>query len=116
MTTEKGARTIARLISEGKISPQFIGRKSYAVLKQEIFSLVNRYNPKTMTQFELTVYTKDVAATVESILKFPKKGQDDLFKKFSQNYEVDQQENHSKNEEIKSTVDKIRHALQNIKN
>ena len=112
MTTEKGARTMAKLITEGKIPLQFIGRKSFLVLKQEIFSLVNRYNPKTMTQFELNVYAKDVAATVEGILRFMnEKNQDKLFKMFTHNYLDGKNESLSKREEFKSIIDKTKKEI-----
>ena len=111
MTTEKGAREVARLITIGKIPPQFVGRKSFAVLKQEIFSLINRYNPETMTTFELDVYGKDLAKTVESILKHKKQVQDSLFKQFNQ--EIEHLDQDAK-EELENKADKILNAFKNF--
>lgn len=84
MTYEKVARKIAKNITKGIIPPQHIGFKSFLVLKQEIFSLLNRYNPSTMSDFEKTVYAKDLASTVEGILQQTPKDQDILFREFSE--------------------------------
>ena len=85
MTEKLNPRKIARLITKGKIQQQFIGLKSFEVLEQEIFSLLNRHNPQTMTEFEKTVFAKDVAATVEGILKLKPRDQDNLFAEFNKN-------------------------------
>jgi len=80
MTLDKiTARKIAWELSNGLRPEQHIGHKTKEVLAQELFSLKNRYNPKTMTAFEKTEFEQDLNKTVSGILSLPREQQSILY-------------------------------------
>ncbi len=62
-------REIAKKISKGIIPKQHIGKKTLAVLQQELFSLKNEYNPKTMTNKEFEKWSKKYNAWLKDAIK-----------------------------------------------
>jgi len=79
--TEISARKIAWEISQGIRPNQFIGKKTKEVLAQELFSLKNGWNPKTMSKNEKTEFDEKINAVIEGILKLPKHERADLYRK-----------------------------------
>ena len=82
------ARKIAWEISTGKRKIQFIGAKSFEVLQQEIFSLKNRYNPETMTNYENYIFEKNLNATMESVLQLDNKKRFELYQKVDEMFNI----------------------------
>lgn len=56
--TPINAREIAKKISKGIIPKQHLGKKTLAVLQQELFSLKNEFKPRTMTNKDWEKWNK----------------------------------------------------------
>jgi hypothetical protein len=76
-------RKIALKISDGILTPRHLGEKTYEVLKQELFSLRNQWNPNTWTEEETTEYNQSLIDLVAQIEKL------DDHQKFILNEDVD---------------------------
>ena len=71
----KSAREISKEISQGKIKPQHLGKKSFAVLQQELFSLKNSYKPRTMTNTDWIKFSANLDSIKKGIEKLEDKKQ-----------------------------------------
>lgn len=76
-------REIAQEISNGTLSPRYLGTKTFEALKQELFSLRNQWNPNAWTQAELSEYNQTLTDLVAQIEKL------DEHQRFSLNQDVD---------------------------
>lgn len=61
------ARVIASKITSGETPTQNLGKKTYVVLRQEIESLFNSYNPSTMIACELNDFKDDLHSIIDSV-------------------------------------------------
>ena len=61
------SREIMKAMNDGIIPRQHLGPKNFHILKQELFSLYNEYNPNTSTDKELTKWSYTLAARIEEI-------------------------------------------------
>lgn len=69
----KSAREISKEISQGKIKPQHLGKKSFAVLQQELFSLKNSHKPRTMTNSDWEKFQQKLSSIKNGISKLDNK-------------------------------------------
>ena len=69
--TDKSPREISRLISEGKIPPMLLGPKSPEMLKQELTSMLQSYEPSTITSEEKGKFLETLEIRIEEILTLP---------------------------------------------
>ena len=76
-------REIAQQISNGSLSPRHLGEKSFEVLKQELFSLKNQWNPNTWSESEKIDHNQILTDLVNQIEKL------DDHQKFILNEDVD---------------------------
>jgi len=67
MTKYNTSREIMEAMNSGKISRQHLGPKNFHILKQELFSLRNEYNPDTSTDEELNNWNIKLAARMAEI-------------------------------------------------
>ncbi len=61
MTQYKSAREMMQAMNNGEIPRAHLGAKNFHILKQEIFSLRNEYNPDTFTEKEFVAWNKTMA-------------------------------------------------------
>lgn len=80
MIKYKTAREIIKAMNNGIIPRQHLGSKNFHVLKQEIFSLKNQYNPNTFTSIELDNWNQMLAARMEEIEQLSTTKKEQLFK------------------------------------
>lgn len=80
MVKYKSSREMMQAMNEGKISRQHLGVKNYYVLKQEIFSLKNEYNPNTSTEAEQNDWNIQIAARLEEVEQLTGSDQKTLLK------------------------------------
>ncbi len=71
----KSARKISKEISQGERKPQHLGKKSFAVLQQEIFSLKNSFKPQTMTNSDWINFSAKLDSIKKGIEKLEDKKQ-----------------------------------------
>ena len=74
------SREIMKAMNDGIIPRQHLGPKNFYILKQELFSLYNEYNPDTSTEKELTEWNVTLAARIEEIEQLPASEKEQLFK------------------------------------
>ena len=67
MTKYNTSREIMTAMNEGIIPRQHLGPKNFLVLKQELVSLYNEYNPDTFTEKELDKWNNRLAARIKEI-------------------------------------------------
>lgn len=67
MTKYKTSREMINAMNDGIIPRQHLGPKNFYVLRQELFSLKNEYNPNTSTDEELNNWNIQMAARIEEI-------------------------------------------------
>lgn len=75
---KKSAREISKEISQGTRKPQHLGKKTFAVLHQEIFSLKNSFKPQTMTNTDWIKFSAKLDSIKNGISKLDKKDQRSL--------------------------------------
>jgi len=61
------ARELAEGITRGDLKNQHLGKKTPEVFEQELFSLLNSYKPKTMTETELISWEDTFTRLIEEI-------------------------------------------------
>ena len=62
-------RDIAKLISEGEIPPQHIGKKTKEVVNQEFTSLTQNFKPQTMSNKEKVDFIEKIENLSENIIQ-----------------------------------------------
>jgi len=80
MTKYNTSREIMTAMNEGIIPRQHLGPKNFYILKQELFSLHNEYNPDTFTNRELEEWNNKMATRIEEIEQLSTTEQEQLFK------------------------------------
>lgn len=89
MTKYNTAREMMQAMNQGIIPRQHLGPKNFHVLKQELFSHLNEYNPDTSTDAELNDWNIKLAARIEEIEQLSTSKKKQLLK------EVDKMLNHT---------------------
>ena len=75
---KKSARKISKEISQGTRKPQHLGKKSFAVLQHELFSLKKSFKPQIMTNDDWEKFSKKLDSIKNGISKLDKKDQRSL--------------------------------------
>ncbi len=74
------SREIMTAMNDGDIQRKYLGPKNFYILKQELFSLKNMYNPDTFTETELTDWNNALFERLEEIDQLPDSEKKQLFK------------------------------------
>ncbi len=80
MTKYTTAREIMRAMDNGDIPRAHLGQKNFFVLKQEIFSLKNEYNPDTFTDKEFISWNKNMADRLVEVEQLVESEKEQLLK------------------------------------
>lgn len=80
MTKYNTSREMMEAMNNGDIPRQHLGPKNFYILKQELFSLKNEYNPETFTEEELTKWNGTLAARMEEIEQLSDSEKEELLK------------------------------------
>ncbi len=64
MSKYGSARELMEAMERGEIPRRHLGKKTIEVVRQELFSLQNRYKPQTMTDKEIDEWNAEVANTL----------------------------------------------------
>ncbi len=80
MTKYQNARQVMEAMDRGDIPRKYLGTKTSAALKQELFSLKNEYNPKTFTDEEEVIWNTKLGLVMEGIEKLSGSQKDNLLK------------------------------------
>lgn len=84
----KSAREIMQAMNNGDIPRQHLGPKNFHILKQELFSLKNEYNPNTFTEKEMDNWNKKMAARLEEIEHLSGSEKEQLFTEVNEMLDV----------------------------
>ena len=84
----KSAREMIKAMDDGDIPRQHLGPKNFHILKQELFSLKNEYNPNTSTGTELNEFYNKMAANLEEIQQLPTTEREQLLKEVDKMLDV----------------------------
>lgn len=74
------SREIMTAMNDGDIPRMHLGPKNFYILKQELFSLKNEYNPDTFTETELTGWNIILFKRLEEIDQLPNSEKKQLFR------------------------------------
>jgi len=84
MAEYKSAREIMIAMNKGEIQRKHLGPKNFHILKQELFSHKNQYNPTTSTAAESIEWHQKLYDLVEEIEQLPESEQTQLFAEVDQ--------------------------------
>ena len=76
----KSSREIMKAMNDGEIPRKHLGPKNFHILKQELFSHKNQYQPQTFTEKELTDWNNTLFEKLEEIDQLSNSEKAQLFK------------------------------------
>lgn len=76
----KSAREVMIAMNNGEIPRKHLGPKNFLILKQELFSIKNEYNPNTSTAREIEDWDNTMFDRLEEIDQLPTAEKEQLFK------------------------------------